>query len=110
MCAHSVWEGWRGEYNERRTDEQLTLFIELVVLVLCAVAVENALRVATVRAVAFAEDHDGVVVDHGLGLLLCGFHCDWCSRCAGEESEEKGHGYVCVVLSGGGMRFLGLRK
>lgn len=38
---------------------------------------EELLRGAAVRAVALAEDGDGVLVDDGLNLLLCGGHGAW---------------------------------
>lgn len=49
-------------------------------LVLGSGALQSLLACAAVRAVALREDHDGILVDEGLGLLLCGFHGDWAGR------------------------------
>lgn len=75
----------------------VALLVELVGLVLCVQAVEDALRVVAVGAVRLAKDHyseiwvssgshqgirssgvvartDSIVINHLLGLLLSGFH------------------------------------
>lgn len=41
---------------------------------------EQLLACAAKWAGGLGEDHDGVLVDEGLGLILCGSHDDWTWR------------------------------
>lgn len=77
-CAQNdMWLAQKtADHVESARTKRRTLFVQLVDGVLGAGAVEGLLGGLAVRAVALAKDHDGIVPDEGLGLLLeGGGHC-----------------------------------
>lgn len=91
-----------------RFGESHTNLIQLDGIELCAARAQQLLRLAAVRAVALAEDGDGVLVDDGLDLCFCGGHGGGAVG-PREEAREEGYGGGwlggCWWEAGGGGEF-----
>lgn len=93
----------------RYTVSQLshTDLVQLNGVELCAAVAQQLLGLATVWAVRLGEDGDGVLVDDGLDLGLCGGHCGGRGGAREEVTQEGNFGgcsglerceYCVVVL------------
>lgn len=72
-----------------------TNLVQLNGVELGTLVAQQLLCLAAVGAVRFREDGDGVLVDDGLNLGLCGGHCGWTGGAAEEAADEEGNGCGC---------------
>jgi len=89
-----------GYIGERGLDRgAIVNLVQLNGVKFCSLIREQLLRGAAVGAVGLAKDGDGVLVNDGLDLCLCGGHCGGAGGAREERAEERnGCGFVCQRL------------
>jgi hypothetical protein len=90
-----------GKRREKKRGALLTNLVELDSEELCALVAQQLLCLAAVGAVALGEDGDGILVDDGLDLCLCGGHCGGTGSAREVAAQEENGGGVGVGVREG---------
>jgi hypothetical protein len=84
-------------FNYKQRGNLRTDLVQLDSVELCAAVAQQLLGLAAVWAVRLGEDGDGVLVDDGLDLGLCGGHCGGRGGAREEVTQEGNLGGSCWV-------------